>query len=337
MKNKFFFVFGILALISLSMIVFAVPQIPIQIFGTVDKDIPDGTPITIEIDGVVVAESVIYNHQFGYDPIITIGREDTSTPAKDGYSDGDELDLFIIGVQAAEFSYIEDEPSDVQIDDATYVEIQSAIAEANRAETPQRAYQSSGIFKLLNETAEPAPEEEQASVNQAVPVSNANTNVPTGQSYATQTTPKTTSTTAESAVAISSLDNGRISLGDLLSFILLSLVIVSLLFYSGRYLLKMKTKPTPVIQTTYVQQPQQYAAQKTVQTQNVNAANFQNALRHREQTKAMFEQISQQTTSDDQKIRGYVAKMRALKYNDQFIMQQLLNVGWSMDLIQRNM
>ncbi|MBD3248659.1 hypothetical protein GF336_01300 [Candidatus Woesearchaeota archaeon] len=106
-------------------IVFAQPQIPIQVYGDIDKSISDGSEITFEDEGVVLGSGEINDNKYGYDPVIFI----------EGYENGEIVEIKIEGVKVAEQTL---EGSNNEID------IEVSDVEYNHINPPSRSSSSGG-------------------------------------------------------------------------------------------------------------------------------------------------------------------------------------------------
>ena len=85
----------ITSIFLLSKLIFAVPGIPHQFFGSVTingNPAPDGTIITAEIDGVEVARTTTSQGKYGYDPVFYIDDPNNDRSGK-------EIKLFVNGVE----------------------------------------------------------------------------------------------------------------------------------------------------------------------------------------------------------------------------------------------
>ncbi|MBR9692076.1 hypothetical protein GOV06_04790 [Candidatus Woesearchaeota archaeon] len=80
---------------------------PVQIYGEVYPDLPDGTEISFKVGRIVVALATIEDNKYGDEPKIYFKMDDPLTPKVEGYSKGDIVKVHIEGVEIMEFSYFE--------------------------------------------------------------------------------------------------------------------------------------------------------------------------------------------------------------------------------------
>ncbi|MBW2996230.1 hypothetical protein KY332_02910 [Candidatus Woesearchaeota archaeon] len=83
--------------------VYAQPQFPIQIYGDITPAISDGSEIRFEVDGLEVGSGEIMDNKYG-DPPLFIEVDDTATIEKEGYADGDVVDVYIEDVKVDEIT-----------------------------------------------------------------------------------------------------------------------------------------------------------------------------------------------------------------------------------------
>ena len=122
-KIIYFFIF----LLSIG-IAYAIPQIPIQVYGEITPELEDGYEITFEIDGVEYVDGTITSNKYGYDPLIFIPIDDPSTAEKEGYADGDMVDIYIADIKVEEVSLEADTVKiDVQILQSSHNTISSTV------------------------------------------------------------------------------------------------------------------------------------------------------------------------------------------------------------------
>ena len=100
MKTGVGIIFAVLFLAVFSTTVHAQPQIPIQIYGSLDRQIPDGLHITFKVGSLEVGSGTISGGKYGYDPVIFIQKDDPLTTNKEGYDAGDSVGVFINNVPA---------------------------------------------------------------------------------------------------------------------------------------------------------------------------------------------------------------------------------------------
>ncbi|MBU2523253.1 MAG: hypothetical protein KKE23_03110 [Nanoarchaeota archaeon] len=103
-----FFVFMVLSFVC------AAPSFPLQVYGglsyaTPGNSIPNYYNISFNVGSLEIGNGVIYNNGYGYDPIILLNRDDSSTIPKEGYSLGDNVDVYIQGLKVAENKTLNDD------------------------------------------------------------------------------------------------------------------------------------------------------------------------------------------------------------------------------------
>lgn len=79
---------------------------PVKVHGTVMPFLPDGTDIVFKVDRIEIASTVLKDNAYGYDPEVVFKMDDASTPAKEGYTPGDIVKIYIADVEAGQFSYV---------------------------------------------------------------------------------------------------------------------------------------------------------------------------------------------------------------------------------------
>ena len=124
---------------------YAQPAIPTQVYGTVDKDVPDGTLIEFKIGEEVVASGTIKDNAYGYDPLIFIPRDDPFTTAIEGYSEGDTIDIYIA----------EKEVGETELEGDDVVEIDLTISESTQSSASSSGTGSSGTGSSSGGECEP--------------------------------------------------------------------------------------------------------------------------------------------------------------------------------------
>lgn len=95
--------------IVFSAMVCAQPQIPLQIYGSINESVPDGSIITFKIGEVIVGSGIISDRKYGYDPLILIQKDDPLTAEKEGYASGNSVDVFIEDVKTNTLSSLKGE------------------------------------------------------------------------------------------------------------------------------------------------------------------------------------------------------------------------------------
>jgi Ca2+/Na+ antiporter len=79
---------------------------PIKIYGNVIPELPDGTEISFKVGNQVIASTSLKNNSYGHDPELYFEMDDPSTTVKEGYDEGDIINIYVAGVDVNEFSYI---------------------------------------------------------------------------------------------------------------------------------------------------------------------------------------------------------------------------------------
>lgn len=139
-KNISFTILGLIIIIAIGInvsnlssgnIVGKVAYNPILVQGSVAPDLPDGTTISFKISELEIASTNLLNNQYGYDPEINLKLDDPKTSEKEGYSKGDIVTVYIMDVEAYEFSYI----------DSNLIQKDIEMSPKNRAEIATKAVQ----------------------------------------------------------------------------------------------------------------------------------------------------------------------------------------------------
>ena len=89
-------------------LVYAVPGIPHQFYGTVTVDgapAPYGTLVEAKIDGVTYATTTTVSGDYGVDPLFTVPADDPDVVGKEGGEDGDIIDFYVDGVWASDYTF----------------------------------------------------------------------------------------------------------------------------------------------------------------------------------------------------------------------------------------
>jgi len=133
---------------------FAVPMLPVQIYGSLNKDVADGTQISIKINDVTYATSTIKDNKFGYDPVILIDSDDSSTQEKEGYTSGDNIEIYIGSVKVHETTSI-DTAISVDISDSELSQVSTTKTSSSNSGS------SKGSSKSSSSSSSSKPIEEQ--------------------------------------------------------------------------------------------------------------------------------------------------------------------------------
>jgi len=80
---------------------------PVQVYGEIYPDLPDGTQIDFKVGRIVLASTYLTNNSFGYNSELFFALDNQITPAIEGYSEGDVVDVYIENIKVAEFSYFD--------------------------------------------------------------------------------------------------------------------------------------------------------------------------------------------------------------------------------------
>jgi len=88
----------------------AVPQLPHQFFGTVNIDgvpAPEGTEVVARIANVTqnFTTAVAANHTYGWSPTFNVLGDDPNTTEKEGGNNGDNIDFYVAGTWATNFTF----------------------------------------------------------------------------------------------------------------------------------------------------------------------------------------------------------------------------------------
>ncbi len=105
---------------------------PVEIYGEVSPALPDETMISFKVREVDVASTTLKNSSYGIEPKVFLKMDDPETEEKEGYAEGDVVELYIEGVKVVEFSYFEEWATEKNIN----------IPASKRVEISERAAQS---------------------------------------------------------------------------------------------------------------------------------------------------------------------------------------------------
>jgi len=78
---------------------------PVQIYGTIEPALPDGTIIVFKLNGIEVARDLLKNSTYGYDEKLFLILDDETTVKKEGYTEGDIVGVYIEDIRVIELSY----------------------------------------------------------------------------------------------------------------------------------------------------------------------------------------------------------------------------------------
>ncbi|MBW2981255.1 hypothetical protein KY343_00100 [Candidatus Woesearchaeota archaeon] len=85
---------------------------PIQVYGTIEPALPDGTIISFRLNGIEVLTASLKNNSYGYKEKLYLNVDDESTIEKEGYKEGDVVGVYIEDVKVADLSYFEPGPNE---------------------------------------------------------------------------------------------------------------------------------------------------------------------------------------------------------------------------------
>jgi len=88
--------------------VLAAPQPPHQFYGNVTIDgspAPEGTEITVKIDGVGYGSTTTSDGKYGYDPLFFVPADDPSTDEKEGGQNGDVIQFYVNDVLSGTYNF----------------------------------------------------------------------------------------------------------------------------------------------------------------------------------------------------------------------------------------
>jgi len=131
-------------------IVYAQPQFPIQVYGGLSKDIPDGTEISFKVGDLEIGSGTIDDNKYGYEPdLVFLEVDDVATSEKEGYAGGDSIDVYIEDVKVLEGMPVEGEliNVDITISDSDYNAI---VPEDDEDEIIRRIGTGGGCFERWN-------------------------------------------------------------------------------------------------------------------------------------------------------------------------------------------
>jgi hypothetical protein len=80
---------------------------PVQVYGTIFPDLPDGTDISFKVGGNIIAATTLKNNSYGYEPEVYFEMDNPITSKIEGYAEGYVVGVYIEGVKVAEFSYFD--------------------------------------------------------------------------------------------------------------------------------------------------------------------------------------------------------------------------------------
>jgi len=117
--------------------VYAIPQIPRQVYGSISPELPEEYPMKFKIGGVLYETGTAELNRYGYQELVLVPVDDPDTPAeKEGYVHGeDTVFVYIKDVKVAEHTYPASvNRRDIELTQDQYNEIVGAAAPV--VETP---------------------------------------------------------------------------------------------------------------------------------------------------------------------------------------------------------
>lgn len=125
-KLIYFFIF----LVCILQVIASIPSFPIQIYGDIDKELPDGTKITFRLNEEYIRFSTIKNNKYGHEGLF-IEKDNILTKEKEGYAEGDIIEIYIVGIKVDEFilNITEDIKKTIKISDQDHEKILNLIDE----------------------------------------------------------------------------------------------------------------------------------------------------------------------------------------------------------------
>lgn len=105
----------------------------IQIYGNIyPQSLPDGTTISFKLDnGLEIGSGDITDNKYGYDDIVFLEKDDSSTAKIKGYAEGYKINVYIEDIKIGEISYIESDKfeRDFEIPASKRTEVSNRLAE----------------------------------------------------------------------------------------------------------------------------------------------------------------------------------------------------------------
>jgi hypothetical protein len=125
---------------------------PIQIYGTVEPALPDGTIVSFRIDGIEIASAAINNSMYGYGEKIFFELDDESTLKREGYRERDTVGVYIEDVRIMEFSHFEPgaNKKDIKIPTSKRVEVSTKAAKTYAERTCEPFWQCGEWSACIN-------------------------------------------------------------------------------------------------------------------------------------------------------------------------------------------
>jgi len=125
---------------------------PIQVYGTIEPALPDGTKISFKAGDVEIASTVLNNSMYGYDPKLFFKIDDETTLKREGYREGDVVKFYIEDIEIAEFSYCAPgmNKKDINIPTSKRVEVSTKTAKADIERTCRPVLQCGEWSECVN-------------------------------------------------------------------------------------------------------------------------------------------------------------------------------------------
>ncbi|MBD3248661.1 hypothetical protein GF336_01310 [Candidatus Woesearchaeota archaeon] len=104
---------------------------PTKVYGEVVPSLQDGAMISFKVDGLEIASAQLKDSRFGYDEKVAFKMDNPATSKKEGYAEGDSVDVYIEDIKIAEISYFNTvNEKDITIPASKRAEVSTAVAEA---------------------------------------------------------------------------------------------------------------------------------------------------------------------------------------------------------------
>ena len=105
---------------------------PMQIYGRVLPDLPDGTNISFAVGQLEIASAFVKDGEYGFDEKVIFKMDDDATPEKEGYAPGDIVTVYIERIEVQEFSYFSSlvNKRDIKITASKRIEVTNAAQDA---------------------------------------------------------------------------------------------------------------------------------------------------------------------------------------------------------------
>lgn len=78
---------------------------PIKVYGTVSPELLDGTEMIFKVNNLEIAATLLKDSKYGYEPEIVFQMDNPSTPQKEGYAQGDTVQVYFEEVETIEYVY----------------------------------------------------------------------------------------------------------------------------------------------------------------------------------------------------------------------------------------